>query len=169
VTIDPSWPLPVPEEVIAMSLRPGRYDPGPRPHLDVLLLMAIAANRPDEVLRWFDAMRTGTRPAGSFDNSLGFADRVAEAVSSTHPERSLEIYMAALNAQLPHAQYSSYEAAVRYLKRLRPIYEALGRASDWPALLASIREKYRNRPRFMDLLDGLEGRTIVQSTRSRRK
>jgi hypothetical protein len=36
-------------------------------------------------------------------------------------------------------------------------------------LLTAIREKYRNRPRFMELLDGVDGRTIVQSTRPRRK
>jgi len=45
----------------------------------------------------------------------------------------------------------------------------LHRANEWTALVASIREKYRNRPRFMDLLDGLEGRSIVQSARTRRK
>jgi hypothetical protein len=36
-------------------------------------------------------------------------------------------------------------------------------------MVASIREKYRNRPRLMELLDGLEGRPIVQSARTRRK
>jgi hypothetical protein len=38
-------------------------------------------------------------------------------------------------------------------------------------LLAEIREKYRNRPRFMEILDKLEGRTIIQTqkVRSRRR
>ena len=85
------------------------------------------------------------------------------------PGTRLAIYTAALNAQLPHAQQSSYESATAYLRKLRPLYEALNRASEWTALVASIREKYRNRPRFMDLLDGLEGRSIVQSARTRRK
>lgn len=169
--IEPSWPLPVPDYLVPLLHRPGRFDEAPRPHLDVLLQMAITAGRPDEVLRWFDAMRS--RPRGDdpyrYNSALGYADRVAEAVSATHPERALEIYQAALNAQLPHAQQSSYEAATGYLRKLRPIFEALGRASDWTALLTSIREKYRNRPRFMESLDGLEGRTIVQSNRTRRK
>jgi uncharacterized Zn finger protein len=171
VKLDPSWPLPIPDYLIPLLHRPGRFDEAPRPHLDVLLQMAITARRPDEVLRWFDAMRS--RPKGAdpyaYNSALSYADRVAEAVSPTHPERALEIYQAALNAQLPHAQQSSYEAANGYLRKLRPIFEALGRSSDWTALLASIREKYRNRPRFMELLDGLEGRTIVQSARPRRK
>ena len=90
-------------------------------------------------------------------------------MSAAYPERALEIYLAALNAQLPHAQQSSYESAAGYLRKLRPLYEALDRPSEWTALLASIREKYRNRPRFMELLDGVDGRTIVQSARTRRK
>ena len=90
-------------------------------------------------------------------------------MSAAYPERAIEIYLAALNAQLPHAQQSAYESAAGYLRKLRPLYEALDRTSEWTALLASIREKYRNRPRFMELLDGVEGRSIVQSTRTRRK
>jgi uncharacterized Zn finger protein len=167
--IDPSWPLPVPDYLIPLLNRPGRYDPGPRPHLEVLLDMAIAAKRPDEVLRWFDRMRSEQRRPGYTNGPLAYADRVAVAVSAAYPGRTLEIYLDALNAQLPHAQQSSYEAAVGYLKKLRPLYEALDRLSEWTTLLVSIREKYRNRPRFMELLDRLDGRTIVQSTRTRRK
>lgn len=50
-----------------------------------------------------------------------------------------------------------------------PIYGKRNRKSEWSALIASIRESYRNRPRFMELLDGLEGRTIMQSVRPKRK
>jgi uncharacterized Zn finger protein len=167
VKIDLSWPLPVPDYLVPLLNRPGRHDQAPRPHLDVLLQMAIAAKRPDEVLRWFDKMLGEPNRAGSHSSALGDADRVAEAVSPAYPERALEIYLAALNARLLHAEYSAYEAASDYLRRLRPIYEALGRSSDWTALLTSIREKYRNRPRFMELLDKVAGRTIVPSTRPR--
>ena len=167
--IDPAWPLPVPDYLVPLMGRPGRYDPGPRPHLEILLEMAIAAERPDEVLRWFDRMRPGPKRPAYDAGPLAYSDRVAVAVSAAYPERAIEIYSAALNAQLPNAQPSAYEAAAGYLKKLRPIYEALGRAGEWSALVASIRETYRNRPRFMELLDRLDGRTIVQSTRTRRK
>jgi uncharacterized Zn finger protein len=169
VKIDPAWPLPVPDYLIPLLDRPGRYNSAPRPHLEVLLDMAIAAKRPDEVLRWFDKMRSAPKGPGYWNNPPASADRVAAAVSAAYPERALEIYLAVLNAQLPHAQQSAYENAVGYLRKLRPLYGALDRASEWTALLGSIRDKYRNRPRFMELLDGVEGRTIVQSTRSRRK
>ena len=169
VQTDPAWPLPLPDYFIPFLNRPGRHNPAPRPHLEVLLEMALAAKRPDEVLRWFDKMQSAPRGPGYNQGPYGYTDRVAEAVSAAYPERAIAIYTAALNAQLPHAQQSSYESATASLRKLRPLYEALNRASEWTALVASIREKYRNRPRLMDLLDGLEGRSIVQSARTRRR
>jgi len=158
VKIEPQWPLPFPDYLLPFLDRPERYNPAPRPHLEILLEMALTAKRPDEVLRWFDKMQSAPRGPGYYQGpyGYGYSDRVAEAVSAAYPERALAIYTAALNAQLPHAQQSSYESATAYLRKLRPLYEALNRASEWTALVASIREKYRNRPRFMDLLDGLE-------------
>ena len=171
VEIEPRWPLPIPDYLVPFLDRPGRYNMAPRPHLEILLEMAIAAKRPDEVLRWFDKMQSAPRGPGYYQRPYGhgYSDRVAEAVAEVYPERAIAIYTAALNAQLPHAQQSSYESATACLRKLRPLYESLKRASEWTALVASIREKYRNRPRFMDLLDGLEGRSIVQSSRTRRK
>jgi hypothetical protein len=74
-----------------------------------------------------------------------------------------------LNAQLPHAQRSAYESATAYLKKPRPLYQTLNRASEWTALVASIREQSRNRPHFMELLDGFEGRSSVHSARPGRQ
>jgi hypothetical protein len=171
VKVDPGWPLPVPDEVAMLLDRCGRYEQGPRPHPEVLLEIAIAARKPDEVLGWFDRMRVGRKDPGfgHYDHSLAYADRVAAAVADAYPERAIEIYRAALEAKLPHADYSSYVAAADYLKTLRPLFEAVGRPGEWAALLGSVRERHRNRPRFMELLDGLDGRTIAQTSRPRRK
>jgi uncharacterized Zn finger protein len=163
LTIDTAWPLPVPDYLIPHLAGRGRYAQEPRPHLDVLLDMAIADKRSDDVLRWYEKMPR------TYGYRSQYADRVAEAVGDTHPERALEIYRQALEAQLPHADPSAYETAVGYLRKMRPIYEKRNRKGEWSALIASIRESYRNRPRFMDLLDGLEGRTIMQSVRPKRK
>jgi uncharacterized Zn finger protein len=161
--IDRSWPLPVPEYLVPHMVERNRYAMEPRPHPDILLEMAIAAKQPDEVLRWYDKMR------GTYAYRGHYADSVAAAVVDTYPEKALAIYREALEAQLPHANLSAYETAVGYLRKMRPIYEKQNRKGEWSALIASIRESYRNRPRFTELLDGLEGRTIIQSVRPRRK
>ena len=131
--------------------------------------MAIAAKQPDEVLRWYDKMPKGQK---RFGGGWGFAgsgtdDRVAAAVAKSHPERALEIYRRQLDATLPQAHVSAYESAAGYLKKMQPIMKSLGRQAEWAALLAGIREKYRNRPRFMEILDKLEGRTILQTQKAR--
>ncbi len=131
--------------------------------------MAIVAKEPEEVLRWFDKMRLVPPQSGYHGVGPPHADRVAVAVETTHPERAIEVYTAALMAQLPRAEFSAYQAATGYLEKLRPIHEALGRADEWRALLASIRGKHRNRPRFIELLDRLDGRTILESAKPKRK
>ncbi|MBN9119227.1 MAG: SWIM zinc finger domain-containing protein [Planctomycetes bacterium] len=168
LVIDPAWPLPVPDHLRPVPKPPNAYDPGPRPHLNVLLEIAIAAERPDDVLHWFDQMRSQKQRGGYYGVSH-YADRVAEAVAGTYPERALDVYRAGLDAQLPNADQNAYAAATGYLRKLRPIYESLGRLDEWTALVSSIREKYRRRIRFMELLDGLDGHTIVQSVRKARK
>ena len=166
--VDPSWPLPVPGYLVPIVAQHGKLDPGPTFYWDVLLDMAIAARQPDEVLRWYDRIRAAPPSPGYRTRVDRDADRVAEAVAAAHPGRALEIYLAALNAQLPHAEPHAYEAAAGYLRKLRPVYEALGRAGEWDALVTSIRQTYKNRPRFLEQLGRLEGRPIVEGFPKRR-
>ena len=90
-------------------------------------------------------------------------------MSKSHPERALAIYRSGLEAHLPQASMSAYESAAVYLKRMRPIMKSLGREGEWKNLLAEVRQKYGNRPRFMEILDRLEGRTVLQSQKARRR
>jgi uncharacterized Zn finger protein len=167
--VDPAWPLPLPDYLLPLLLPDDRAIAPRGPHYDVLLDMAIAAKQPDEVLRWYDKMSKGRRRTGG---GWGFAesgadDRVAAAVAKSHPERALEIYRRQLDATLPQAHISAYESVAGYLKRMQPVMKSLGRQAEWATLLAGIREKYRNRPRFMEILDKLEGRTILQTQKAR--
>jgi len=176
--VDRAWPLPVPEYLIragepdseARSMQRTRQ--APRPHYDVLLEMAIAEKKPDEALRWYDKMGANEkRSAGGSWGAYGhhsYADQVAAAVATAHPERSLDIYRRGVEANLKEAHMSAYESCAAYLRKLRPILKALGRAEEWTRLLADIRENYRNRPRFMEILDALEGRTILETQSARR-
>ena len=169
--IDAAWPLPVPNYLEPLFTRARAGGTAPRPHYDVLLDMAIAAKKPEEVLQWYDKMSAGQKRSGRGWGwaASSHADRVAAAVAKSHPERALEIYRKGLDASLPHANISAYESAAAYLKRMQPIMKSLGRSDEWTALLSEIREKYRNRPRFMEILDKLEGRTVLQSQKARRR
>jgi uncharacterized Zn finger protein len=170
--VDSAWPLPVPDHLVPLMCksRPVHFAQGP--HFDVLLDMAIDAKKPDDVLRWYDKMHTGKTRSTSSWGGRGWhggstADRVAAAVAKSHPERALEIYRHGLESHLPQANMSSYESAAAYLKAMRPIMKSLKQSKEWDALVAEVREKYRNRPRFMEILDRLEGHTIVATQKAR--
>jgi len=170
LAIDEKWPLPLPDYFVSLLTRPRRYrDPAPRPHLDVLLEMALAAGKAEDILHWFDKLRVASERPGSWGRATSFIDRVATAVVSTHPERAIEFYRAGLDESLVPAHQSSYEAAINFLKKLRPIYDGLGRVAEWTVLVASTREANKRRRRFIELLDQLAARPIVESPQSKRK
>lgn len=159
------WPLPLPDYLLPL-LRIG----DPRPHFDVLIDMAINERRPDHVLRWFDTWRAtskGQRAGWNFGSS-SYADKVAAAVAESHPERTLEIYRGCVDQSLVRADVSAYETVAAYLKKMRPILKSLDRGWEWNELVTEIRTNYRNRPRFMEILDQMEARPILQKSRSRK-
>ena len=137
--------------------------------------MAIADKRPDDVLKWYDKMvgtqKPSTKGWGSSPAYLhsSYGDQVAAAVATSHPDRALEIYQRGLDSRLPQADYAAYESCAACLKKMQPIYQAQGRGDQWQKLIADIRQKYGNRPRFMEILDKVEGRTILQSQKAFRR
>ena len=170
LAVDPDWPLPVPD-CLTPLMRSGHATPT-RPHYDVLLDMAIADKRVDDVLHWHDRLGAKRQPpSAGWRGSSGdaYADRVAEAVAKSHPQRALDIYRGHLEANLKYANIGAYETCASYLRKMRPIMKSLRREDDWTQLLADICLNYRNRPRFMEVLEKLDGRTILQSQRTRRK
>ncbi len=171
LTIDPAWPLPLPTYLAPlMSERPPNKSP--RPRYDVLLDMAIKNKRPDEVLRWYEAETASTKQTLRGPHFLGDyfdSDRVAKAIAAAYPQRALEIYRLKLDAHLRQASKPAYEACAACLRKMRPIYKSLDQEDHWSELVADIRHNYRNRPRFMEILDRLEGRKIVQSAKPPRR
>jgi uncharacterized Zn finger protein len=164
------WPLPTPDWLVPL-LRPDSRSRRPaRPRHDVLIELAIAEQRPDDALRWFDGAHAAAEGSGARwtrTHSAEFADRVAGAVVASHPERALEIYRRVLDASLGPASRSAYESAVGILRKMRPIFRTLGREAEWTQLLSDTRRGYRRRRRFIELLDTLDGRTILQAKRAR--
>jgi uncharacterized Zn finger protein len=142
-----------------------------RPHYDVLIDMAIADQRHDDVLRWYDAMRASQKQQRGFSSWMGgsdYADRVAAAVADSHPDRTLEIYRQRVDENLQRAHVSAYEAVAAYLRKMRPVLQSLHREAELTQTLAEIRLRHRNRPRFMEILDKLDSRPILQQRQARR-
>jgi uncharacterized Zn finger protein len=164
------WPLSVPEYLLPLfkAEDDARWRAGP--HYGVLIDLAVHEKRPDDALRWYDKLQSGRKQSagGSWYGGGDYGDRVAEAVAKSHPQRALEIYSQRVGNHLKQASVGAYETVAAYLRKMRPILKSLGREQDWAKLLADIRLEYRNRPRFMEILDRLEDRTILQTQRRNR-
>jgi len=164
------WPLPTPVYLLPLLRIESRMRVAGSPHFDVLVDMAIADRRHDDVLRWYDAMQAGQKHRGStaWYGYSDYGDRVAAVVAESHPERSLAIYRQRVDHHLPHASASAYEAVAGYLRKMRPILQLLHREAEWDGVLADIRFRYKNRPKFMDILDKLDPMPIVEQRKARR-
>jgi uncharacterized Zn finger protein len=164
-----NWPLPMPDYLLPMLKVERRNWFGSGPRLDVLIDMAIADKRPDEVLHWYDKLRIDAKEiTGGVHRLAGCADHVAEAVARAHPNRSLEIYQHRVTEFLKQADKSAYETVASYLRKMQPIMKSIGSESGWMEMVADIRLNYRNRPRFVEILDKLSRRPIVEAKQNRR-
>ena len=163
--VDPSWPHPVPDYLVPMLKSMRRHE---GPHYDVLIDMAIAEKRHDDVLRWYDRVCADKKQRSALGwYSRDYGDQVAEAVAKTHPQRSLEIYRQRVNDCLGSASRFAYETVEAYLKKMRPILKSLAREGDLNQIVGDLRQRFRNRPRFVEILDTVEGKTILQAERDR--
>lgn len=162
LTIDASWPLPVPDYL--QSLWPQESQ---RTHWDVLLDMALDQKRPKDVLHWYDRMNADTHAKGWYGAGRTRQEQVADAVAQSHPQRALEIRQKQLAELLPQTGVRAYESCAACLIKIKPLLAALKRHGQWDHLLTEIREKYKNRPRFMEVLDKFDGRTILQTSQTR--
>lgn len=158
--VDPSWPLPVPDELVGL-LRCATGYAAFLPHMGVLIDIALDEGDVERALDAYDVLKidAGMKSHLFHESADPYAERVAEAATAKHPDRALKIYKAELDRALPIASPSAYERSAQILAGMRPIYGALGRPAEWAALVASAREKYRNRPRFLEQLDRAFGRS----------
>jgi uncharacterized Zn finger protein len=158
----PAWPLPA---VADPPARPGtgeRARPRPErpdgPSYQFLVDLAMKEGRPDDILRWYDAWRQGRSDRYE---AAHYAERVADAVAGQYPERALEVYRQGAERHLVDTGDSAYRDAARYLRKMKRVLGQLGRGGEWAAYEANLREQYKRRRNFIDILNRLDRDRIV--------
>jgi uncharacterized Zn finger protein len=160
----PPWPLP---EIADPPARPGSpervrspsgRDRPPGPSYEFLIGLAMQDGRLEDVLRWYGAF---AKDRSDRYGAEQYAERVADAVAERFPERALTIYRAGAERHLVHTGDTAYREAARYLRKMKRVLEQLGRAGEWAADETAIREQYRRRRNFIEILDRLERDRIV--------
>ncbi|MDE3257248.1 MAG: hypothetical protein OYM47_05385 [Gemmatimonadota bacterium] len=144
------WPLPAPE--VEMPAARGENE---APMVDVLMRLAIAEKKPNEVVKWYDHDRRTKAEHWQRDASLD--DDVADAIASTHPDRAVSIWKELAENEIALVKPRAYQDAVPFLRKVRDVLIRSGREGEWQEYLASLRQQNRRRPRCMEELDRLEG------------
>ena len=152
-----AWPLPatgVPEVEPRVQMPP--------PMTATLIDIAIAEQRPADVLRWYDQHRPGP---GRFMWGGMADDRIAEAVADTYPDRAITIWKKLAETEIARTQPSAYEIAVRHLHKVQEVCQRLDRGAEWQGYLTGLRQTHARKRRLMEMLDGLErGRRILRGS-----
>ncbi len=144
------WPLPAPEVDM-----PASRDHDEVPMVDVLMQLAIAEKKPDEVVKWYDESRR-TR-AEHWQRDANLDDEVADAIATTHPDRSVAIWKELAENEIARVKPSGYREAVPYLRQVKDVLSRSGREGEWKEYLAALRQQNRRRPRCLEELYRLEG------------
>lgn len=144
------WPLPASEVEI----------PAPRGHeeapmVDVLMRLAIAEKKPDEVVKWYDDSRRTRAEHWQRDATLD--DQVADAIAPTHPDRAVAIWKELAENEIARVKPSGYREAVPYLRQVRDVLIGSGREGEWQEYLAALKQQNKRRPRCMEELNRLDG------------
>jgi uncharacterized Zn finger protein len=147
------WPLPTPEVMRPQDKSDKRYERFP--NLDMLIGIAVLERRFDDVVALYQELKKTKRWGWETDKA------VAEAVSETHPQTSLDIWRAIAESLIGQVKPKAYEEAAIYLRRMCKVYQETRRASDWQNLLGELRREHKAKRRLMEVLDSLSGKKIT--------
>ncbi|MFT5326338.1 MAG: putative Zn finger protein [Planctomycetaceae bacterium] len=154
------WPFPAPPRAIDSS---SRLDHGharkPSPHFDVLIQLSIKQRDPESVLRWYDELQaSGVRNRFHLNR---FETEVADAVSSTHPDRAVELYCAEADRLAAKTNTKLYPQSVSLLKKARNVLQSQKREHEFEVILTTFHDRHHRKRRLVELLRSLSGHPIV--------
>ena len=146
-----AWPLPAAEVEVSTNRQAAEA-----PMTGVLIQLAIAEKKPDEVLKWYDYAGRKKGGLGLYDFLVDTTE-VAEAIKSAYPDRAIAIWQETAESNIAQVQTSGYEAAVPHLRKMKNALTRAGRKQEWDEYLAALREENSRRPRCLEVLDRLKG------------
>ena len=129
------------------------------PMIRTLIDIAIAEEKPDEVVRWYN--RQEAQPFG-WQLTWFQEDRVAKAIAEAHPDQAIAIWKKLAEGQIAQTQPKAYEIAGGFLRSIRRTLKKLRREKEWQIYIAGLRQVNARKRRLLEVLDGLGGRPIIE-------
>lgn len=163
-----TWPLPPAPEPARKSEYPrGRRQSGP--HYSVLIDLAIADKRSEDVLKWYD-LRRSAQGSSKWGIRVDRSDAsIAKAVEQSHPDRSVDIYLHLAHSIAGQTNVKTYPEVGDYLKRAKPLLARAKTNLTWEEILAEFRAKHGRKPRLMEVIDRVAGKRVTGTIAARRR
>ncbi|MCA9108636.1 MAG: SWIM zinc finger domain-containing protein [Planctomycetaceae bacterium] len=159
------WPFSAPPGATASNSRLDRGDAKkPRPHFDVLIRLSIQQRDPESVLRWYDRWQASA--ANNRFRFNRFETEVADAVSSTHPDRAIELYCTEADRLAAETNTKLYPQSISLLKKARKVLKSQKREHEFEGVLTTFHARHHRKRRLVELLHSLGGQPIVNKRRS---
>lgn len=130
------------------------------PEAFALLDIAIFEEQPDEVLRWYENIKSGSRNFG-----LGTRlSAIAAALARRHPDRAVAIWKELAEEYIASTNLAAYEAAATCMANIRETLGGLGRKQEWLDYLEAVKQANRRKRRLLEVLGSMEGRRILDTS-----
>lgn len=123
----------------------------------VLLDIAIFEEKPDEVLRWYEKIKSGSR---NFELGTRL-DSIAAALACRYPDRAVAIWKELAEGYIASTNFAAYEAAAACMANIRETLGGLGRKQEWLDYLETVKQANRRKRRLLEILGAMEGCRIV--------
>jgi uncharacterized Zn finger protein len=140
--------------------RPGVDHRNRFPLISDLIDIAILEKKPEQVLKWYDQ-----RPKGRFGVPWLDEDAIADAVQVQAPERAVAIWKNKAERLIAQVKPSAYQEAVKYLRKAGLVMSKQNNQAQWDQYLGNLREKHARKRRLIEILDGLDGKPIMEKRR----
>lgn len=149
---NPGWPLPKPGFSEA-ELNAKTY-----PMSELLCRIALHEKRIPDIAKWFWTLTGLETPAASHDavwHNQTLAFEVADAIKVKLPDKAIQVWNAAINANCRWAGDPYYQTIVRALKAMKPTMVERFSAQAWRNHVAELRTKFSRRRNLAKMLDAL--------------
>lgn len=130
------------------------------PVLDLLIRIAIQENDADEVVHWYEELKSSKGEADKSRESI-LEDEIANTVKEKYPAIAIEIWKNIAEDLISKTKVSSYEAASIYLRKVKKTLESIGKKEEWEAYLKQIWEANRLKKKLLEILNRLEKTQII--------
>jgi uncharacterized Zn finger protein len=130
------------------------------PMIENLIDIAIFEKKPDQVLRWYDQ-----RPQRRYGWYSPDEDRIASAIKTHDPDRAVAIWKAMAEGLIAQVKPRAYQEAAKYLRKAGQVMAGQEKQKEWDQYLKELKETHFRKRRFIEIMEGLEGKPIAKKRR----